>query len=214
LVSAGRPLIVGASVTADDSPLLPEALEEARIVASDSSDPNLFLGDQATEARVSPLLGSAPMIHFAGHAVQYEGSTRLLLAPSGLAGDKPYLDSARFRQNPPKAAKLIVFSACSTGKREEGWDHGMGDIVDTLASLGVPEVVATRWQIDSASAVPLMDVFYRGLANGLSVPSALTAARQSLVRDARYRHPYYWAAYYASGRGTTDLHEVFHGSSN
>ena len=214
LVSAGRPLIVGASVTADDSPLLPEALEEARIVASDSSDPNLFLGDQATEARVAPLLGSAPMIHFAGHAVQYEGSTRLLLAPSGLAGDKPYLDSARFRQNPPKAAKLIVFSACSTGKREEGWDHGMGDIVDTLASLGVPEVVATRWQIDSASAVPLMDVFYRGLANGLSVPSALTAARQSLVRDARYRHPYYWAAYYASGRGTTDLHEVFHGSSN
>jgi len=52
------------------------------------------------------------------------------------------------------------------------------------------------------------------LSNGLDVPSALTAARQSLVRDARYRHPYYWAAYYASGTGTTDLHEVFHGNSN
>jgi CHAT domain-containing protein len=84
----------------------------------------------------------------------------------------------------------------------------MGDIVDTLASLGVPEVVATRWQIDSASAVPMMDAFYGGLAKGLSVPSALTAARQSLLRDPRYRHPYYWAAYYASGTGNDDLRAV------
>jgi CHAT domain-containing protein len=77
----------------------------------------------------------------------------------------------------------------------------------------VPEVVATRWQIDSASAVPMMDVFYHGLADGLSVSQALTAARQSLIRDARYRHPYYWAAYYASGVGNTDLREVFHDSN-
>lgn len=88
----------------------------------------------------------------------------------------------------------------------------MGDIVDTLTSLGVPQVVATRWQIDSASAVPMMDAFYHGLAGGLSVPQALTAARQSLIRDARYKHPYYWAAYYASGEGPTKLSEVFHGS--
>ncbi len=212
--AAARPLIVGASVTADGSPLLPEALDEARSVAGNSSNPNLLLADQATEARVSVLMRSASVLHFAGHATQYEGSTRLLLAPSGLRGDKPYLDSSLFRQYPPKAARLVVFSACSTGKREEGWDHGMGDIVDTLASLGVPEVVATRWQIDSASAVPMMDAFYRGLANGLTVPQALTAARQSLIRDARYRHPYYWAAYYASGVGATDLREVFHGGSN
>ncbi len=212
--SAGRPLIVGASVTASGSPLLPEALDEAQMIARNSSNPNLLLADQATEAHVVALMRSASIVHFAGHAMEYEGATRLLLAPSGLRNDKPYLDSALLRQYPPRAARLVVFSACSTGKREQGWNHGMGDIVDTLASIGVPEVVATRWQIDSASAVPMMDAFYRGLANGLTVPQALTAARQSLVRDARYRHPYYWAAYYASGVGTTDLREVFHGSSN
>jgi CHAT domain-containing protein len=104
-----------------------------------------------------------------------------------------------------------VFSACSTGKKEEGWNHGMGDIVDTLAALGVPDVVATRWQIDSGSAVPMMDAFYGGLAKGLTVPQALTTARQTLIRDPRYRHPYYWAAYYASGTGRSDLSQVFHG---
>jgi hypothetical protein len=213
-LAATRPLIVGASVTTDGSPLLPEALEEARRVAGDSPNSNLLLGNEATEARVAALTRSASILHFAGHASQYDGATRLLLAPSGSTGDRPYLDSALFRKDPPRAARLVVFSACSSGKREEGWDHGMEDIVDTLASLGVPEVVATRWQIDSASAVPLMDVFYRGLASGRTVPQALTAARQSLAHDARFRHPYYWAAYYASGVGTTDLHEVFHGSSN
>jgi len=69
--------------------------------------------------------------------------------------------------------------------------------------------VATRWQIDSASAVPMMDSFYNGLAGGLTVPEALTAARQSLMRDPRYRHPYYWAAWYASGWGRSNLTQVF-----
>jgi tetratricopeptide (TPR) repeat protein len=210
----GGPLVVGASVAAGISQPLPEALQEARIVAGRGLNSNLLLAAAATEPHVANHLSSAPLIHFAGHAREYAGETHLLLAPSGEAGDHPYVDEALLRRDPPREARLVVFSACASGKREEGWDHGMEDIVDTLASLGVPEVVATRWQIDSASAVPMMDAFYRGLSNGLDVPQALTAARQSLIRDARYRHPYYWAAYYASGVGTTDLREVFHGTSN
>ena len=211
--SSGRPLVVGASVGAGEGVALPEVLDEARTVAQLGRNSNLLLADQATEPRVVAQLRSASTIHFAGHAAEYDGATRLLLAPSGTAGDRPYLDRTLLLKDPPSAARLVVFSACSTGMDDAGWNHGMGDIVDTLAWLGVPEVVATRWQIDSASAVLMMDSFYRGLATGLSVPQALTAARQSLIRDARYRHPYYWAAYYASGVGNTDLREVFHGNS-
>ncbi|MDE3188585.1 MAG: CHAT domain-containing protein, partial [Acidobacteriota bacterium] len=190
--SLDEPLVVGASVGAGESTFLPEALHEARAVAQFGGRSNLLLAEQATEPQVAAHLASASMIHFAGHATEYDGATRLLLAPTGTNGDKPFLDSNLFRKDPPKAARLVVFSACSSGKKEAGWDHGMGDIVDTLAALGVPNVVATRWQIDSASAVPMMDVFYQGLANGLSVPEALTRARQSLSRDPRYSHPYYW----------------------
>ena len=211
--SSGRPLVVGASVGAGEDVVLPEVLNEAQAVARLGANTNLLLANQATEPQVAAHLASASMIHFAGHAAERDGDTRLLLAPSGVAGDKPYLDRTLFLRDPPRTARLVVFSACSTGKSEEGWNHGMGDIVDTLAALGVPEVVATRWNIDSASAVPMMDAFYRGLAHGLNVPQALTAARQSLARDVRYRHPYYWAAYYASGVGNTDLREVFDGNS-
>jgi tetratricopeptide (TPR) repeat protein len=202
------PLVVGASISPGQDALLPEALDEARAVARFERNANMLLGGQATEPDVAARVEAAPAIHFAGHAAQQNGATRLLLASS--SDGKPYLDGDLFRLHPPRKARLAVFSACSTGKREEGWNHGMGDIVNTLAALGVPDVVATRWQIDSASAVPMMNAFYGGLAQGFTVPHALTTARQSLARDPRYRHPYYWAAYYASGSGITNLSQIFH----
>jgi CHAT domain-containing protein/tetratricopeptide (TPR) repeat protein len=212
--SSAKSLVVGASVASQQSQLLPEVINEAREVARFGNEPNLLLGAQATQSQVAGRLGSATAIHFAGHAAQQDGGTRLLLASAKTpsVADRPFLDSTLLRKHPPRAARLAVFSACSTGKKEEGWNHGMGDIVDTLASLGVPDVVATRWQIDSESAVPMMDAFYGGLTRGLSVPQALTAARIALSRDPRYRHPYYWAAYYASGQGNSDLRQVFHSS--
>jgi CHAT domain-containing protein len=211
---SGSPLVVGASVASGQTGALPEVLEEARAVARFEKTPNVLLATQATEPQIAARLGSAPAIHFAGHAARQDGATRLLLAPAAtnpaVSGPgKPYLDSDLFRRHPPRSAQLAVFSACSTGKKEEGWNHGMGDVVDTLAALGVPQVVATRWEIDSSSAVPMMSAFYGGLAEGLTVPRALTEARQSLVRDARYRHPYYWAAWYASGSGQSNLSAVF-----
>jgi len=109
-------------------------------------------------------------------------------------------------------SRLFIYYNERAIEHTEDQDSGamIRDGIKTLASLGVPDVVATRWQIDSAAAVPMMDAFYGGLAQGFTVPRALTAARQSLMRDARYHHPYYWAAYYASGSGTSDLSRIFH----
>jgi len=219
---SGKPLIVGASIASGQGQLLPEVLGEARDVARFGNSPNLLVGEQATQPLVTARLSTATAIHFAGHAAQQDGAMRLLLAPANpstrttgqenSSSARPWLDSDLLRRHPPRAARLVVFSACSTGKKEEGWNHGMSDLVATLASLGVRDVVATRWQIDSASALPMMDAFYSGLASGLTVPQSLTAARQSLLNDPRYRHPYYWAAWYASGSGSSSLRPIFHAS--
>jgi CHAT domain-containing protein len=204
-------------------------MDEAKAVAALSTSPTILLGSNATEASVVARLPNAASIHFAGHAAEELGATRLLLArpateapashgnaedtpaaPVKTLLDKSWLDSDLIRSHPPRSARLAVFSACSTGKKEAGWNHGMGDIVSALASVGVSDVVSTRWQIDSASALPIMDSFYKGLASGQTVPQALTSARIDLIRDPRYRHPYYWAAWYASGRGNTTLTQLFH----
>ena len=210
--ATGKALVVGASVAAGDKQLLPEVLEEAQAVARFDRAPSLLIGHEATSSEVMARLASAEAIHFAGHADSMEGGTRLLLAPAAAdvaRAETSWLDSAMLRRHPPRLARLAVFSACSSGSKQAGWNHGMGDIVDALAALGVADVVATRWQIDSSAAVPMMDAFYGGLAGGLTVPQALRGARQAMARDPHYRHPYYWAAWYASGTGTADLSPIF-----
>jgi CHAT domain-containing protein len=202
LANGARALVVGASVASEGEPPLPEAITEAKSVNRILHSSELLLGKQATTASIAEELGSAPVFHFAGHAKQSVNGTELLLA-SASSGDKtPWIDGAFLRQHPPRLCRLAVLSACATGRRETAWKHPLQDIVETLGSLGVPEVVATRWQIDSAASVPFMDAFYQRLAQGNSVPLALTSARRVLSTRSMYRNPYYWGAYYDSGEET------------
>ncbi len=212
--STSSALIVGASVGAGAPSMLSSALDEARSVALFEARSDVLLGRQATQDRVARDLPSAVLIHFAGHAAQQNGETRLLLAPSGLAGDRPFVDEALLRANPPRKACLIVLSACSTSQSQPGWNHGTGDMVDELTAMGVPQIVATRWPIDSTTAAILMRAFYSNLATGKSAPAALTGARRVVAASPRSRHPFYWAAYDAFGAGHSDLHSIFDGKTH
>jgi len=199
LANGARALVVGASVASEGEPPLPEAITEAKSVNRILHSSELLLGKQATTASIAEELGSAPVFHFAGHAKQSVNGTELLLASASSNDKTPWIDGAFLRQHPPRLCRLAVLSACATGRRETAWKHPLQDIVDTLGSLGVPEVVATRWQIDSEASVPFMEAFYQQLAQGDSVPLALTSARRVLSSRSMYRNPYYWGAYYDSG---------------
>jgi len=195
-----RALVVGASVAGEGEPPLPEALSEARHVDQLLHAPELLLGVRATPARVGADLGSATIFHFAGHAMQTANGTQLLLAAATPGDTHPWVDGKFLRQHPPRACRLAVLSACATGTREASWNHPLQSIVETFGALGVPEVVATRWQIDSEASVPFIDAFYGGLSKGNTVAMALTSARRVQFENSKYRNPYYWGAYYVTGR--------------
>jgi CHAT domain-containing protein len=201
--NAARPLVIGVSIASGNEPPLPEALEEAQSVSRFLKSPQVLLGKDATRAQMESRLGTAAVLHFAGHAVQSPTGTELLLAAQP-NNAKPWIDGAFLRQHPPRACRLAVLSACATGQREAAWNHPVQDIVETLGSLGVPDVVATHWQVDSEAAVPLMNAFYQNLARGSSVAMALTSARRVLSSQVQYNNPYYWGSYYATGLGTAN----------
>jgi CHAT domain-containing protein/tetratricopeptide (TPR) repeat protein len=195
-----RALVVGASMAAGDASPLPEALTEARNVNKFLKSQELLLGEQATNNHIAEWIGSATIFHFAGHAVQTRSGTELLLAEDTPNQETPWVDGRFLRQHPPRACRLAVLSACSTGSREASWKQPLQDIVETLGSLGVPAVVATRWQIDSEASVPFMTAFYASLAKGNSVAMALTSARRVQSGQSLYNNPYYWGAYYVTGK--------------
>jgi len=200
LAASDRALVVGASFAGEGEPPLPEAMSEATHVDELLHAKQILLGERATAARVGAHLGSATIFHFAGHALQTRDGTELLLAAESPSDKTPWVDGKFLRQHPPRACRLAVLSACSTGTRQVAWSHPLENMVEAFASLGVPEVVATRWQIDSQASVPLIDAFYGGLANGDTPAMAMTSARRVQFGSSNYRNPYYWGAYYVTGR--------------
>jgi CHAT domain-containing protein len=215
-------LVIGASIPGDpDVPPLPEATTEALAVAAFLDHPKVLVDSAAAPGAVESAIAGAPLIHFAGHAMSYSGQTRLMLArdpsthhPSPLSTthmpETEWLDTLSFQPSALTECRLVVLSACSTGKKEERDFDGFDAIVDTLAADGVPDIVATHWDVDSEASVALMKSFYAGLARGMTVPQALSQAEAAVSRMGQYHHPYYWAAYYADGMGTSNLKEVVH----
>ena len=193
-----RPLVIGASIASEGEPPLPEAQREAALVGKFLRSPTLLLGQEATAVKVAESIGSASSFHFAGHAVQTVNGTRLLLAAIDPSDSTPWIDGTFLRQHPPRSCRLAVLSACATGSHAASWTHPLQDMVETLVSLGVPNVVATRWQIDSAATVPFMDAFYESLSKGHNTAFALTVARRLQSSQSQYNNPYYWGAYYLS----------------
>jgi len=62
-------------------------------------------------------------------------------------------------------------------------------------AAGVPTTVVSQWKVGSASTAELMIEFHRRLRGGGKAAEALRAAMLELRRDARWRHPFYWAPF-------------------
>jgi CHAT domain-containing protein len=105
----------------------------------------------------------------------------------------------------PIAASLVFLSGCETGLGP-AWanEFTRGEDYSTLGQTfllaGAGSVVSTLWRIDDAGAAFLASAFYRHLEQ-LPPAEALAAAQRDARKDARFRSPYYWAAYQVSGGG-------------
>ena len=97
---------------------------------------------------------------------------------------------------------LVVLSGCETALGETMWSEGPIGIARAFQYAGVPNVVSTLWRIDDNASAILIGAFYKHLATGESVPSALRLAQLDMMQDVNYRHPYYWAAFQSLGNWT------------
>ena len=198
-------LVVGAPAVsgglAEEFAPLPDAEQEARIVAARFQKTTLLIGREATLEAVQPELAKAAVFHFAGHALAGGPRSGLLLAPP--AGDPSaeadILDAARLRPGEVRQCKLAVLSTCSALSEETAFEVPQS-LAEELLRAGVPHVVASRWNVDSTVTEALMDAFYAGLLDGRSVPLALQAAAASIRKHRETDHPYFWAAFSAFGR--------------
>ncbi|WP_446745639.1 CHAT domain-containing protein [Silvibacterium acidisoli] len=211
---ASSALVVGASLPdAREAVPLPEAKVEALSVAAYLDHPTVLTGLNATARSMESAMPGTWLIHYAGHTVSSSGHTRLMLARDQSRDDaeaRRIRDIGLFHQAALSKCRIVVLSACSTGSLEEHDSADPSGLVEQLADDGVPDIVATHWDVDSEAAVPLMKNFYSGLAQGLTTPQALSHAEVAVSSLGAYHHPYYWAAYYVTGMGKSTLKELIH----
>ncbi len=203
MLAIGAPAIEGA--WASLLPPLPEADSEARAVAADFRQATLLTGRAASAEAVLRALPDAQILHFAGHALA-EGSRRGLLLAAGndtqewnsgreRARGAEVLAAAQINSRELRECRLVVLSACSTASGEGAALVDPEGLVGAFLLAGVPDVVASRWNVNSAVTTRLMEKFYKRLLAGDGVAVALERAARVVRQAPATAHPYYWAAF-------------------
>jgi len=172
---------------------LPEATDEGRDVSSYFRRARTLSGSLATRAAVLENLRDATVFHFVGHAVAGVDQVGLLLGLDVAVNSRDLLELR------PKNLKLAVLSACDTANGDEGTDADVNSMARTLAVAGVPQIVASRWKVDSAVTRRLMRAFYSNLMSGKTPADSLRAATVVVRSLPGYQHPYYWGSFAAFG---------------
>jgi len=162
------------------------------MVADAFNGAHLLAGNAATVSAVLSQLSGVSIFHFAGHAISSPQQSGLLLFDGVLSADS-------LKQKSLSSMQLAVFSACDT---QNGYDGGLFD-ADSVAGVflraGVPHIVASRWNVDSAATRQFMNLFYRALLSGDAVSDSIHEAQIGLRSTPGMAHPFYWSAFTAFG---------------
>ena len=187
---------------------LPDAAAEVRAIerfyAPGSS---VYVGADASEARVKAEAGRHRVLHFAAHGILNDASplySQLVLArPGPVEGDDGLLEAWEIMEM-DLPADLAVLSACETGRGRVSQGEGLVGLSWAFSVAGCPTTIVSQWKVDSRSTSRLMRRFHRDLADGRPTADALRRAALAVKADPRYAHPFYWAGFVVVGPGWTE----------
>jgi CHAT domain-containing protein/Tfp pilus assembly protein PilF len=207
LIAFANPVIGRDETLNQDLCPLPEAETEVAEVADAvrSKVKKVFLGRAADEKTFKALAPAYATIHLATHGVLDNRdplySHLLLTKTEGDVENDGSLE-AREIMNMRLNADLAVLSACETGNGRISPGEGVIGMSWAFFVAGTRSMVVSQWRVNSASTSQLMKNFYEALArrgDRGNKSEALREASIRLVKDSRYRHPFYWAGFVLVG---------------
>lgn len=192
---------------------LPFAEKEVKKVAAlfGENKSTIEVGAQATKAAYKNLAPKNSVIHLATHGLISEDrpmESALVLAPEG--GDDGLLTVKDILSMPPLKAKLVVLSACQTGRGKITGDGVVG-LSRAFIIAGAPSVVVSQWNVDDVMTEYQMNEFYKSFLGGKSKVAALREAQVKTIafmdkllapssgKAATRPNPRLWAAFQLIG---------------
>jgi CHAT domain-containing protein len=168
-----------------------------------SVEVNLRSRASETVVKTDPAVRTAQWLHFATHGIvdeQEPANTGLVLSLDERAEDGFLQLREIFGLE--LSARLVVLSACDTGRGKELRGEGLVGLSRAFLYAGASSLVASLWEVDDEASSDLMLQFYRGLVkDGLAESEALQRAKVwMLSREGTGSHPRIWAPFVLLGR--------------
>ncbi|HWW61425.1 MAG TPA: CHAT domain-containing protein, partial [Thermoanaerobaculia bacterium] len=180
---------------------LPSARHEVVAIGAISPPRSLTAsGADATETMVRRNLRSFDVLHFAVHGIfdnQNPMYSRLIFGSANEEEDG-FLEAHEVIAARPQA-DLVVLSACETARGVSDPGEGLIGLTWAFLATGSRAVVASQWTAESRATATVMIEFHRRRAEGHSTVDSLRQAQLALMRQQRYREPFYWASFILIG---------------
>lgn len=164
----------------------------------------IYLRENANEESVKRAgnLKKFNYLHFATHGFIDEDEpdlSSLVLSKGTSSSEDGFLQSNEiFKLN--LNADLVVLSACQTGLGRMVRGEGIVGLTRAFMYAGTPSVLVSLWSVSDLSTATLMEEFYKNLIkNKLCKTDALRKAQITLMSDAKFAHPFYWAPFVLFG---------------
>ena len=197
--TAWHPLLNGLTEASQGFSALPAVAGELNVLERMLNVPSFRDSEfirSAFERRLS--LATTNVVHIASHG-QFGSDINdtFLLTFDGkltLTDLRRAIAAGKSRDEP---LELLSLSACQTAA---GDDRAALGLAGVAIQAGARSAFASLWFVNDESASELVTRFYIGLRqDNASKAVALQRAQQSMLRDERYAHPAYWAAFLIIG---------------
>jgi len=205
LIAFGNPVIDRNGTLKQNLHPLPEAGTEVAAVATAvrTHMKKVLVGRKADEKTFKTLAPQYATIHLATHGVldnREPLNSYLLLTKTEDETENDGLLHAREIMDLNLDADLAVLSACETGNGRISPGEGVIGMSWAFFVAGARSVVVSQWRVNSASTARLMKNFYQAMArqsdlNDRNKSQTIREASLRLLKDRRYRHPFYWAGF-------------------
>jgi CHAT domain-containing protein len=175
------------------------ATESEQIATNVGAD--VFLDQKFTEDNLQNQISetSFPLVHLATHG-QFSSKveeTFILTWDSRVTIDglRHLLQTRSAREAQP--IELLVLSACQTAEGDKRATLGLAGLA---VRSGARSTLATLWAVNDESTAAFMAEFYTVLAQQqVNKAESLRQAQLMLLKNPKYRHPYYWAPFVLIG---------------
>jgi CHAT domain-containing protein len=193
-------LLIGNPATA--AAALPGAEREAREVARFYRRADVLAGRSATKEQFVRRAPLYEVVHFGGHG--FANAEYPLLSRLAFAGDDGQEDPLFAHEIAPLEfanTRLVVLAACSTAGGAVSRGEGVVSVAWPFLAAGVPQVIASQWDVDDTATHALFVAFHRSLQETQDAVQALRAAQLSLIRSSEsdLAAPASWGAFVALG---------------